>query len=407
VLIREAIKVPGVTFTAVCDIVPPRIDQAQKVLTDNGKPKAKEYTDYHKLLEDKDIGAVVIAAPLHMHAPLTIEAFKTGHDVFCEKTMAYSIEQCKDMIKAQGKHVLQIGHHLRYHPVYHIAKSRFIDGQGGQPGLLGKIFNVHAQWSRNSAWRKEPETGVKVDMKQWKYENDDELWNWRLYRKFSGGVMTELASHQLDVINWYLGDKPPLAIQGVGRIDWKDGRTIFDNVHLIYEFPDEVQLSYEGITKNAYNPFGWEVYEMIQGEKGTLILAHLGPGDPKAGYKMGFFFLEPPNTEPLWAAMAPHANFDNGQVKREYQKALVVGKPAGDGDIAGIKVAEMFSPTGELTMSTYELEFYDFKRAVLDRKTPFCDGLVGLKSAIPALLGYQAMEEKKRIEVPKDIAVIG
>jgi len=398
VLMKNALKVPGIEFVAICDIVSTRMDQAQQVLTDGGREKAKTYADYHELLKDKNIQAVVIATPLHMHAPIAIDAFKAGFDVFCEKCMARTIDECKAMLTAKGDHMLQIGHHLRYHPIYHIAKARFIDS-----GLLGdRINNIHCAWNRNGAWRKAPEEGVQVPFGQWGFANPDELWNWRLYKKFSGGLMTELASHQLDVMNWYLGDQPPVAISGVGRIDNKDGRTIFDNVHLIYEYPSDVQMTYESITTNAFNPYGWEAYEMIQGNKGTLILTHLG-NPLGTTSRMGYMFLEPGQSQALWMMTAPKVKFDTGNLRKEYTQAVVVGKPAAEGQIAGFKLSDLVDAEGKPTKETYELEFYDFKRAVLDRKEPFCNGEVGLKSAIPALLGYEAMEKQARLVVPEGI----
>jgi len=391
VLMRNAMKVPGNKFTAICDIVPKRRKEAQQI----AGGKAKEFEDYQDLLKNADIDAVLIATPLHMHHPIVMEAFKNKRDVFCEKAMARTIEQCKEMLRAQGDRVLQIGHHLRYHPIYHIAKHDYIARD-----MLGKINNIHCQWNRNTAWRRPPEKDAgAVDFKKWGYDKPDQLWNWRLYRKFSGGLMTELASHQLDVVNWFLDDKTPVAIHGVGRTDHKDGRTIFDNDHLIFEYPDNVQVTYESITTNAYNPFGWEAYEMIQGNKGTLIMTHLGPKF------MGIFFREQGVPEPLWFPMAHKINFDTGNIiPREYKTAVVIGKPTSkEQKIAGIPIMNLVGDDNKPLKSTYELEMIGFKKSVLDRTRPFCDGYVGMKSAIPALLGDLAMEKQERLVVPKDI----
>lgn len=393
-LIPAALKVPGAKFTAVCDIVPARVQQAQKVVNSHGS-EAKIYDDYTKLLKEADMDAVMIATPLVTHRPIVEEAFKNGHHVFCEKTMAYSIEDCKAMLAAQakaGKKILQIGHHLRYHPLYYFAKHHYI-----KAGLCGRINNIHCQWNRNGTWRRPiPKGGEQMDFSKWGFEKPDYLFNWRLYKQYSGGLMTELASHQLDIVNYFLDDKPPQAIMGVGRTDNKDGRTIFDNVHLIYEYPDDVQLTYESITTNSYCPFGTQAYEMFQGTRGTLVMAHLSR-------YVGLYFLEPGAEEELWMVQAHmlEVGFDN-IVPDRHKKAIVLNGTPSPGSrtekVGGIDLVELVDiEKAQIKKKTYEIELLSFKSCVLDTKLPVCHGGVGLKSAIPALQGNVAMEKKERL----------
>jgi len=89
-----------------------------------------------------------------------------------------------------------------------------------------------------------------------------------MYREYSCGLMAELGSHQLDVANWVLGARP-IKVAGFGGIDyWKDGRETYDNVHLVYEYPDGVRMLYSSIATNAH--FGSS--EQIMGDKGTVVL---------------------------------------------------------------------------------------------------------------------------------------
>jgi predicted dehydrogenase len=396
-LMPAALRVPGIKFTAVCDVIPARSADAQKIA--GGTPKV--FDDWKALLKDADMDAVMIVTPLTFHRPMVEEAFKCGRHVFCEKTMAYSIDDAKAMLKAQmaaGK-ILQIGHHLRYHPLYHFAKGHFID-----KGLLGKVNNIHCQWNRNGTWRRPPEPMPGVDFKKWGYDTEDEVLNWRLYRKYSGGLMTELASHQLDIMNWFLEDKLPEAVVGVGKIDNKDGRTILDNVHLIYEYPDGLQMTYESITTNAFSPFG-ETYELIQGEKGTLVMAHLSKF-------VGLFFLEPGVAEQLWMPAAHREKLESPNITaKEYKSAIVLNGTPSPGTrlekVAGMDMLDLVDTnTATVKKTTYEIELIGFKTCVLDKVNPLCDGMVGLKSAVPALLGLEAMEKNQRIVIdPKIIAL--
>ena len=87
-------------LVAVCDIYPPNLEKGLAIARKNHDPNAQGYADYRPLLERKDIDAVVIAVPLWAHAPLAVEALQAGKHVFCEKTMAFTVEDCKKMIQA-------------------------------------------------------------------------------------------------------------------------------------------------------------------------------------------------------------------------------------------------------------------------------------------------------------------
>ena len=92
--------------------------------------------------------------------------------------------------------------------------------------------------------------------------------NWRMYREYSGGLVAELMSHQIDFINW-VTDSHPEQITGFGGIDhWKDGRETFDNVHLLYKYPSGLDASFECTTTNGYQDYQIKVL----GSKGTIIL---------------------------------------------------------------------------------------------------------------------------------------
>ena len=412
-LVPAALRIPGVKFTAVSDVVPARAEAAKRLVDPKGEVGTKVYTDYEQLLKESDADAVMIVTPLSTHHDIVLAAFKAGKHVFCEKCMAFSVEQCKSMLKAQmaANKILQIGHHLRYHPLYFFAKDHYV-----KKGLLGRVNNIHCSWNRNGSWRnpgiKAPE-GQPFDFTKWGFERPDHLFNWRLYKKHSYGLMTELLSHQFDVINWFMDDKPVQAVQGVGRTDWKEmdrpaeeRRTIFDNVHLIYEYPGEVQVTAESITTNSFCPYGVQAYEIFQGEKGTLVMAHLSR-------YVGLFFLEPGVGEELWMAQAHRIDvagpqFENVGPERHRRPIVLNGTPSPGSQTE--KVGNILPLEGLVNIEeakvikhTYEIELLGFKKCVLDKLNPFCDGVVGMKSAIPALVGYEAMEKQQRVVVDPKI----
>jgi len=395
-LIPAALRVPGIRFTAVCDIIPARAANARRI-TGGG---ARVYDDYRILLREADVDAVIIATPLLFHRPMVEEAFKNGRHVFCETIMGYSIEDCKAMLKAQkasGK-TLQIGHHLRYHPLYQYSKDHFFFWWK----RVGRTTNIHCQWNVHGTWHKLRESLNGVDYRKWGYDEPGHVFDWHLYRKYSGGVMTEMTCNQLDIVNWFLEDKLPEVAIGVGQIDNKDGRTNFDNVHLIYEYPDGIMVTCDCITTNSFSPFG-EAYVIIQGTRGAVVMAHL------ARY-VGLFFLEPGAEEELWMPAAHRVTFETPNAAWRERKGPIILKGGASGGTNFEKVGNVLNitdvvdlETAQITKTPYQIEMLGFKKAALDEVKPFCDGQVGLRNAATILLGLEAMERKQRIVVPKDI----
>ncbi len=239
--------IPSVNIIAVCDNYEPHYQRAIK-LTGG---KAKAFYDHRKLLELNDLDAVVVATPLHEHAHITIDALNSGLHVLCEKAMARHLDDCKNMVEAQRKSgkILQIGHQRMFNVKYIKALEMI------QKGMLGDITQIRAYWHRNSDWRRnvpEPYLERKI--------------NWRLYKEYSCGLMTELASHQIQVANWAL-EEHPVKVMGAGSINyWHDGREVEDNVNLVYVYPSGTHLIYDSMTSNRH--YGLE--EQIMGPKGTM-----------------------------------------------------------------------------------------------------------------------------------------
>src|SRR5262245_24329215 len=125
----------------------PRLGFEKKYGKD-ARGKIKLYHNYKDLLADKDIEAVVIALPLHLHAQVSIDAMKAGKHVLCEKLMAWNVRQCKDMIHAAdetGK-ILAIGHQRHYSLLYAQATEVLKTGE------LGDVKHIRALWHRNNTW---------------------------------------------------------------------------------------------------------------------------------------------------------------------------------------------------------------------------------------------------------------
>ncbi len=197
---------------------------------------------------------------------MVLDAIAAGKNVYCEKAMARTMEQCKAIYDAYRQTDKVV-----YFCMQRMFDEKYAKGiQMLQNGELGDIVGMRCHWFRNADWRREvpsPELERKI--------------NWRLYKESSGGLMTELGCHQLEVCNWVAG-KLPVRVQGVGDIvHWKDGREVYDSVNVIYSFSDGVKINYESLISNKFN--GME--DQILGTKGTIDLAR------------GIYWLEDDHTQ--------------------------------------------------------------------------------------------------------------
>jgi predicted dehydrogenase len=239
-------------ITAVCDVLDFRLAAAQK-LSKNGELKA--YADYRKLLDDKDIEAVIVAVPLNMHYPIAVDVIKSGRHLYLEKTMTYNIEQALDLVNlmhGRNKQILQVGHQYRYSPLYYRVKEMV------NKGFLGKVTQVDCRWDRNGDWRR-PVTHPGLER----------AINWRMYKEYSGGLMAELLSHQIDFINWVF-DTHPQEFFATGGIDvFKDGRETYDNVQVMMRYPDLGLIgNFGAMCGNAHDGYLFK----IKGTLGTVSL---------------------------------------------------------------------------------------------------------------------------------------
>lgn len=246
-LMRNIAKTRNCTVAAVCDVYAPNLVKGREI----AGASVPAFTDHRAMLDAGGLDALVIATPLDLHARHAIDGFDAGLHVWCEKAMARTIADCGAMVsrsKAAGK-VLQIGHQRMFHPTYLNALKRV------KAGEIGTVTQIRASWHRNNSWRRPVPAGA-----------DDRHVNWRLYRDSSAGLMTELATHQLQVGNWFL-DGVPTRVIGSGSICfWKDGREVYDHVALIYEYSGGRKFIYTSLLNNAR--YGCE--EQIQGSKGTI-----------------------------------------------------------------------------------------------------------------------------------------
>jgi len=324
---------------AVCDILPFRLEEAYDLIKSN--KNAKIYKDYRKLLNDKNIDAIVISTPLNSHDQIAVDALDSDKHVYCEKTLAKGFKATARIVNKckTSKKIFQTGHQYHSSRMYTQLKE-MIEG-----GKVGKISSIEAQWNRNGNWRRPvPDPSLERQI------------NWRMYREYSYGLLAELSSHQIDFANWILKATPEKAM-GMGGINyWKDGRETYDNTKVTYQYPEGVKATYTCLTSNAKDDYKI----MVMGDKGTLTIF----------YDKAWFYPE-------------------GSYKANY------------GEVDGVSSATTNWIQGKGTLLDIQhidptkQALIDFKDAIINNVTPLSNVITGAKAAYAVDMGIKAMDSEK------------
>jgi len=389
-LLRGIREMPDVAVGAVCDFYEPHLAAGKEL----AGPQAKEYWEYRKLLEQKDLDAVFICVTPYYHYEIYMAAIDANRHVFVEKPLANTIEQCNDIVRAarRSKKIFQVGHQRRYMANYLTAMDMI------QRGTIGKVHLFHGYWHRNYSGGR----GRSIrDEATGEYHGTiplHKLLRWRSYRELSGGEMTDKGPHQMDIANWLAGQKPPLRISGLGTLDRVPSdpeMDAYDNINVVYTYP-EFHVYY---TFNRFNAH-LGVQEIIMGTEGSIELSTGG----------GFLFRE---GRTLSEEIAKKYG---GRVDRELQKyILVTGATIQDIEPDRSK-GEDFTGKGEETVEEVQRrigydatkeyshlkEFFSDLRA---NKKTFASAEVGRDAAVVCIAANIAMDEHREVVWDKNWSI--
>lgn len=277
------VGIPGVQVKAICDISSYKRQSALRVIDPTGTTGTKDFEQIDEMLAKvKELDCVIIATPDWMHSPFSRKALAAGKAVYCEKMMSNNLEAAADMVRAQretGK-LLQIGHQRRSNPRYIFMRDKLLR----EKRLLGQITHLYGQWNRGVKLPAMPKLSPRdlENVKAAGYANEFEYANWRWYKKYGGGPISDLGAHQIDIFNWLLGTTPK-SLTACGGLDYyknrplKDGGTFsyehLDNAILVYEYdvPDHglVRVLYQVLTTTGSQNY----YEKIMGVEGTIVIS--------------------------------------------------------------------------------------------------------------------------------------
>ena len=339
----DFLKQPEVEVVALCDVWDEAIAKCREKIPAKSKDHA-EYADYRALLDRKDVDAVLIGTPDHWHLQTTVDACKAGKDVYVEKPLTFAPAEGREIVKAARQHqrVVQVGMQQRSGEHYREAKEAYFDS-----GKIGKITLARTWWHGNS-WhlRKPPFTArpagldwkAFVGPRPWREWDAHQFWNWRAYLDFGGGQITDLFTHWIDVVHWFMKEDLPISAVAAGGVyHYKDGRTAPDTINVLLEYPSQWTATFEATLAPGTRGAGIE----FVGTEGSL---HITRG----GY--------------TWTP-------------RQGEKAE---RKAGPEDMTLAHVR-------------------DFLECLRSRKEPHGDVLIGHRSALASHLGNIAYVEKRRI----------
>ncbi|MCC6858373.1 MAG: Gfo/Idh/MocA family oxidoreductase [Bryobacterales bacterium] len=287
-------KTGQVDVRAVCDVYGQRIDEA---LTK--APGAQSFTDHRRLVEMKEIDAVLIGTPDHWHKTTAIDAMNAGKDVYVEKPLTHRRQDGPEIVRAArvtGR-ICQVGVQQRSGAVYLEARERFV-----RSGMLGKVSHVHCVWHGGPPRPLRSGPAEKPSNLDWvrylgpvRYRdwNPPQYFNFRAFLDFGGGKMTDFGAHWIDVVHMFMDQDAPLSVMAAGGVfHFQDGRTAPDTISALYEYPGKFTVNFESFA--LPNGAGYHVeflgqggrlwinrnrYEFHPGEKGAAPIVQEFPGD--------------------------------------------------------------------------------------------------------------------------------
>jgi predicted dehydrogenase len=291
-LMRE---VPGVEFVAVCDLNPPHLARAKEW----AGASAKEYKDFRRVLDQKDVDALLIATPDHWHAIPAVLACQAGKDVYVEKPLAHNIKEGRAMVSAARRHdrVVQTGTQQRSAPHY-AEVARIIHSGALGPVHFVRIWNYTNMFPNGigRAPDSDPPDGVDWDMylgpaPYVRFNKNRFINTYRWFWDYGGGLVTDFGIHRFDSVHQIMGVEAPITVSAAGgRYALMDGAETPDLVQVSYEYREFI-LSYEACMLNAHGAGGRtpgrKYYqargaddrphgEAYYGTNGTLIVDRLG-----------------------------------------------------------------------------------------------------------------------------------
>lgn len=391
-IIAQLGKLPNAPVVALCDKFPKALNRAGEAA-----PKAQKYDDYKKLLEDKNVQAVIVSTPTHLHKEIVLAALAAGKHVYCEAPLAHTVEDAHAIAaaaKANIKCLFHAGLQTRSHPHRQFLVP-FV-----KSGAAGRAVAARAQYHKKGSWAQTSSNP----------EREKEI-NWRLNKEVSTGLAGEIGIHQIDLISMLLIQRPK-AVTGIGAIlnpDNKDGREVPDTIQAIIEYPEGVNMVYEASLANSFDAD----YEILHGTFAALVMRGT----------RGWMFKEVDSPLLGWEVYAKRESFfgETGIVLRAgaTSQKNAVGKNAGSDD--PYPNSPLYYALEDFTanVGVYDAAVKDYVslfgdsdlKGLADQLAPlklkaFPGWKEGYEATVAAIKTNEAVTKKTRVELPASLFAV-
>ena len=266
---------------AIADIYQPYLDFAAKKV--GGEPLLVK--DYRRLLDRKDIDAVVIATPDHWHALQFIHACQAGKDVYVEKPLSLTVAEGRAMVNAARRHdrVTQVGTQRRSSPICH-EMVEFIRGGGIGKITTARAFHIQNESPHGIGRPSDGEPPANLDWDAWlgpapkkPYNRNRTLYRFRWFYDYSGGQVTNTGTHYLDLIQWALGQDAPRSVACMGgKIADFDDREIPDTLEAMWTYGGGTLVTFSQYNASTPAATAKPCEIEFRGTKGTIYFQGAG-----------------------------------------------------------------------------------------------------------------------------------
>lgn len=278
---------PEVEVRAVCDVFQPAAEQARK-MTGN---RADVYSDFRRVLDRKDIDAVVVATPDHWHALMMTLACSAGKDVYVEKPISHNVREGRLMVEAARRtnRVVQVGIQQRSGTHFQRAVEAVRDGRIGKVHFAQCWNHNHSPDPKGMGFPADSAPPPDLDWDMWlgpapKVAYNPARRNFRVFWDYAGGELTNWCVHLLDVVHWALNlDAPNTVVSSGGKWYFEDCRECADTQEVVWEYPGNVLVRYSTLAHNSFGANGHAGNKsfgsygiMLQGTQGALFIDRAG-----------------------------------------------------------------------------------------------------------------------------------
>jgi len=287
-LLKPFAAMNGVRITTLCDVDDAKFEQSIQTVESVGAPKPRIEKDLRKVLEDKEIDAVIVATPDHWHAPASIMALDAGKHVYVEKPCGHNIREGRLLLDAARRNnkIVQVGTQSRSSPTIIKAMELLRDGAIGDI-LVAKAWN--SQYRRSIGHGTTEPVPAGLDYDTWvgpakflPYQLNYVRYGWHWFYNFGTGDAGNDGVHDIDIARWGLGvNRHPNIVSATGgKYFYDDDQEFPDTQYVSFEYHDAdgkhpKQLIYEHRIWSPYVQEGYENGNAYYGTKGMLLLGKL------------------------------------------------------------------------------------------------------------------------------------